>query len=880
MQHESIDISAAIVANPSFTVSRAALFPVLDIMARKIIQRRNTIPILSNVLIEASPSGELRLTATDLDMQLTATLPADVEQSGAFTVSATTLRDIVKKADKAAQIWIKVAPDSYDNMRAKVRFGRIEQSLQTLPRDDFPIIAMADSFTLSGEFDAVQFAGDLSAVKPAISKEETRYYLRGIYFEMRDDKLCMAATNGHSIHLIERDAGAIVSDNFGGAIVHQDAIDAMLAILKGETGPVVLDMSPSKYRLQCGDVQLYGKLIDGTFPDYRRCIPARETLTATLSIESAELLSHIATAKAQEGKNKPLAVEIEAGSFMAGVAGANGFARTLSAEYDGRDCVFSLNSAYIETFAKIGDRLSLQTGHFDFDDVGGAPFLVTIADKPEFTGTLMPMRCGGGDLPKPKAIVYVETMPARGQAADLFGVDTAPENSKGLNALGKEGPRPATQKELESYARDYASRLGVAVQGWTMGIAKRDNLDRVVAVNFSNGSVAEMKQSVTVLLPGYGQDSAPVTVQYQDDAGDYSAPMACTNAKGQIALPDAPKVRKAAKPRASTRRVFDGKGIDPAYIAAPVATPISEPATVDPVSAELADEDKSIMELMREAKQRRERELEAPQSAPETQEPDAPATLAAPKPEIALCEAVAVPNDAIETMPDPIADVMARLERLERALIINAPTNEATEISTPPSGAMETVTPLSVQSKPKRSPAHIRAIMGYLATRKRRNHYLVSLNAANAVCSKKESERDLAFDKMREFELVAHRPARELESAQSECDQLRKSLEIVQADSIRWQLQETAREKADHAKRRRALLAARVRSQAAWQLGRALLTSVDECERLKRVGYQQAGHIINLGERADQAEQMLKTLGYWPDITVTAPDVIYMGVMQ
>ena len=101
---------------------------------------------------------------------------------------------------------------------------------------------------------------------------------------------------------------------------------------------------------------------------------------------------------------------------------------------------------------------------------------------------------------------------------------------------------------------------------------------------------------------------------------------------------------------------------------------------------------------------------------------------------------------------------------------------------------------------------------------------------------------------------------------------LDKANERSRANYARAEIMET--------KRRRAVTAARVRSQAAWQLGKALVTSVDECERLKRVSYQQAGHIINLGERVDKAEQLLKTSGYWPDITVTAPDVIRIGAMQ
>ena len=275
----------------------------------RIVERRNTIPILSNVLIEADPAGFVRLTATNLDLELEATLSAEVDQPGATTVCAFTLRDIVKKASVDAMIRI----DAGDGL-AMIYHGRGKQSLPTLPRDDFPIMAMRGDYTLSGEFDALQLASDLAAIKPAICKEETRYYLRGIHFGMHGDAFCMAATNGHAMHVIERDAGRIVTDNFAGGIIYEGAIVAMLAALKGSgPGSVALDMSASKFRLDCGDIIIRGKLIDGTFPDYRRCIPTAESLSATLSVESKELLAHCATAKAQDGKVKALRVECEGG---------------------------------------------------------------------------------------------------------------------------------------------------------------------------------------------------------------------------------------------------------------------------------------------------------------------------------------------------------------------------------------------------------------------------------------------------------------------------------------------------------------------------------------------------------------------------------------
>ena len=247
---------------------------------------------------------------------------------------------------------------------------------------------------------------------------------------------------------------------------------------------------------------------------------------------------------------------------MAGVTGANGFARPLPAEYDGQDCGFSVGAGFMGEFTKLGDHLTLQCATLD-GDRDACPILIKCPDMPEFTGVLMPVR-NDGELPKPRAVAYPVTLPAPGQAADLFGVekprrvtDGAAHYSTGYLIGINEGPRAATSAELEAYARDYAARLGLNVGDWDMTTAKDDNRGRTVAVNFSNGAVEGMEKSVTVLLPGYGQDRSPVTVQWQDDAGEYGAPELCTDAKGQIALPDAPKVRKAkaVKPVAESHRL-------------------------------------------------------------------------------------------------------------------------------------------------------------------------------------------------------------------------------------------------------------------------------------------------------------------------------------
>src|SRR5436305_1212086 len=117
------------------TIERATLLKGLS-HVQSVVERRNTIPILSNVLLEATPEGALRLMATDLDLQINESVPATVEQPGATTVSAHTLFDIARKLPEGAQVSLSAADG-----RMAIVAGRARFSLGTLPRDDFPVIA-------------------------------------------------------------------------------------------------------------------------------------------------------------------------------------------------------------------------------------------------------------------------------------------------------------------------------------------------------------------------------------------------------------------------------------------------------------------------------------------------------------------------------------------------------------------------------------------------------------------------------------------------------------------------------------------------------------------------------------------------------------------
>ncbi len=163
------------------TIERAELLKSLGHVHR-VVERRNTIPILANVLIEASGDGHVRIMATDLDLQVIESLEAvSVEQPGAITVSAHLLFDIARKLPDGSQVGLGAAGN-----RMAVKAGRSRFSLPTLPRDDFPVIVEGDLPT-SFELPARTLAELIDRTRFAISTEETRYYLNGIFLHVSDD---------------------------------------------------------------------------------------------------------------------------------------------------------------------------------------------------------------------------------------------------------------------------------------------------------------------------------------------------------------------------------------------------------------------------------------------------------------------------------------------------------------------------------------------------------------------------------------------------------------------------------------------------------------------------------------------------------------------
>jgi DNA polymerase-3 subunit beta len=375
------------------TIERATLLRCLS-HVQSVVERRNTIPILSNVLIEASGDGRVRVMATDLDLQVVESLAAvSVDSAGAITVSAHLLFDIARKLPDGSQVSLEAA----DN-RMVVKAGRSRFSLPTLPRDDFPMIVQGDLPT-SFEIGARTLAELIDRTRFAISTEETRYYLNGIFLHVSDDAassggpvLKAAATDGHRLarYTIARPDGA---EGMPDVIVPRKAVAELRKLLEEALdGNVEVDLSASKIRFTLGGeggVVLTSKLIDGTFPDYSRVIPTGNDKLLKLDprsfFEGVDRVATIATEKTRAVKMglEPDKVTLSVTSPDNGTA-----AEELAADYRSESFEIGFNANYLkDILGQIeGDSVELHLAD------AGSPTLIRKDDKSAALYVLMPMR--------------------------------------------------------------------------------------------------------------------------------------------------------------------------------------------------------------------------------------------------------------------------------------------------------------------------------------------------------------------------------------------------------------------------------------------------------------------------------------------------------
>jgi DNA polymerase-3 subunit beta len=371
------------------TIERATLLRCLS-HVQSVVERRNTIPILSNVLIEASDSGRVRVMATDLDLQVVESMSASsVDQPGAITVSAHLLFDIARKLPEGSQVSLTTS----DN-RLEVKAGRSNFKLPTLPRDDFPVIVEGDLPT-SFELPARLLAEMIDRTRFAISTEETRYYLNGIFLHVTDEDeplLKAAATDGHRLarFTVTRPEGAAGMPD---VIVPRKAVGELRKLLdEAIDSNVLIDLSASKIRFTMGGeggVVLTSKLIDGTFPDYSRVIPtANDKLLKVdpkLFFSGVDRVATIATEKTRAVK---IGLDNDRVTLSVTSPDNGTAAEEIAADYRAEALEIGFNANYLKD---ILGQIDSDTVELHLADAG-APTLIRENEQARALYVLMPMR--------------------------------------------------------------------------------------------------------------------------------------------------------------------------------------------------------------------------------------------------------------------------------------------------------------------------------------------------------------------------------------------------------------------------------------------------------------------------------------------------------
>jgi DNA polymerase-3 subunit beta len=256
------------------SIERAVLLKAVS-QAQSVVERRNTIPILANVLIEAE-GDTVSFRATDLDIEVVDKATAKVERPGATTVAAVTLHEIVRKLPDGALV--QLTADGATG-RLEVQAGRSNFSLATLPKEDFPVMTTSEySANFAAMAPVLRRLFDKS--KFAISTEETRYYLNGVYLHVSEGDdgpvLRCVATDGHRLARVDAPLpkGA---DGMPGVIVPRKTVGELRKLLENDETEIAVSVSETKIRFATPAITLTSKVIDGTFPDYSRVIPTGNT---------------------------------------------------------------------------------------------------------------------------------------------------------------------------------------------------------------------------------------------------------------------------------------------------------------------------------------------------------------------------------------------------------------------------------------------------------------------------------------------------------------------------------------------------------------------------------------------------------------------------
>jgi len=391
-------------------------------VAKKVVERRNSIPVLSNVLLQANADGAVEMLATDLDIEVAIRINgASADENFGVTLPAHTFQDIEKKAratealaidapdvpevpavlgeqdesERAAHKEAKAAADAATNQAATLDFEGLRVSMQHISRHDFPRLEWSGATHAEFDFPAADLLEMIQKTEFAISTEETRYYLNGIYLHAVQGfdgftYLASVATDGHRLAKCIRLCGA--AKGMPGVIVPRKTVALLRDLLKAKGAPesVRIKINTTKALFTIGNVAVMTKLVDGTFPDYNRVIPSGNEKRARFDRDAmSEAIASVTCISSERGRAVRLAFSDDARGVRLSVINPDVGTANLycPVEYDYLPLEVGFNAVYMrDILAKCGDDVTLHLSD------SGSPARITSSGDSGTEFVLMPMR--------------------------------------------------------------------------------------------------------------------------------------------------------------------------------------------------------------------------------------------------------------------------------------------------------------------------------------------------------------------------------------------------------------------------------------------------------------------------------------------------------
>ena len=369
-----------------FIVSKSLIYKTLSHL-QSIVNKKNTLPILANILIEAD-QNTLTLSATDMDISIKEAINCNIIESGSTTLNAQIMFDIIKKLPENSEIEFI----SNDGKILTIRSNVSKFSLQCLPKDEFPIIETSSNNAKRLKVKANTIFNLINKTKFAISNEETRYFLNGLYFNIssQDNKsaLTFVGTDGHRLATSSSETNNINTE-IPGVIIPKKTINELSKLLAENNDEVDIDIFSNKIIFYIENLILISKLIDGNFPDYNRVIPKDNN--NHLNINREKLLSAVDRVSTIANEKSP-SIKIKLLKNLINLSTINSENSTatedLETNYDGNEIEIGFNAKYI---MDILDHLEGEEIKISFND-NTTPIIAQEQAKSEITYVLMPMR--------------------------------------------------------------------------------------------------------------------------------------------------------------------------------------------------------------------------------------------------------------------------------------------------------------------------------------------------------------------------------------------------------------------------------------------------------------------------------------------------------